>query len=162
MLKTLVVIAIGFLPSLFSLWLMRRNKARTHALLRRAAVTGYPRSRSQNYNHRTNYPAQLGSGEGKAKTAPMANATIWKEWVILSVTLPVNTTLVQVISDVPLIQVAPAMVAVFMKKERKRLGQNTMLEISLNIFPPNIPLFPVASSLFPLPYVQLFGISIPI
>ncbi|MGB3638402.1 MAG: DUF6464 family protein [Rivularia sp. (in: cyanobacteria)] len=53
MLKTLLVIAIGFLPSLFSLWLMRRNKARTRALLRRSAVTGYPRqSRSQNYNHR--------------------------------------------------------------------------------------------------------------
>ncbi len=69
MLKTLVVIAIGFLPSLFSLWLMRRNQAKTRALLRRAAVTSYPRqSRSQNYNHRINYPAQLGSGEGENRT----------------------------------------------------------------------------------------------
>ena len=49
MLKTLLVVAIGFLPSLFSLWLMRKNRARTRTLLRRAAVTSFPRQpRSQN------------------------------------------------------------------------------------------------------------------
>lgn len=64
MLKTLLVIAIGFLPSIFSLWLMRRNQAKTRALLRRAAITSYPRhSRSQNHNHRIDNPAQLGEGE---------------------------------------------------------------------------------------------------
>ena len=52
MLKTVLVIAIGFLPSLFSLCLIRKNKARTRALLRRAAVTSSPRqSRSQNHHH---------------------------------------------------------------------------------------------------------------
>ncbi|WP_414619664.1 DUF6464 family protein [Calothrix sp. CCY 0018] len=66
MLKTLLVITIGFLPSLFSLWLMRRNKARTRTLLRRAAVTSYPRqARSQNHNHRIDNPALLGCGEGE-------------------------------------------------------------------------------------------------
>ncbi|MGB3652807.1 MAG: DUF6464 family protein [Rivularia sp. (in: cyanobacteria)] len=53
MLKTLLVVAIGFLPSLFSLWLMRKNRARTRTLLRRAAVTSFPRQpRSQNHHHR--------------------------------------------------------------------------------------------------------------
>ncbi len=66
MLKTLLVIAIGFLPSLFSLWLMRRKQALTRALLRRAAVTRYPRqSRSHNYYRRIDNLAQLGSGEGE-------------------------------------------------------------------------------------------------
>ncbi|MEO1429365.1 MAG: DUF6464 family protein [Cyanobacteria bacterium J06633_8] len=52
MLKTLLVIAIGFLPSVFSLCLMRKNKARTRTLLRRAAVTSFPRhSRSENHHH---------------------------------------------------------------------------------------------------------------
>ena len=37
-LKTLLVIAIGFLPSLFSLWLMRKTRNRTRLLLRRTAV----------------------------------------------------------------------------------------------------------------------------
>ena len=50
MLKTLLVVTIGFLPSLFSLWLMRKNRARTRSLLRRAAVTSYPRQpRSRNH-----------------------------------------------------------------------------------------------------------------
>ena len=47
MLKTLlvlVVIAIGFLPSLFSLWLLRKNQARTRLQFRRAAMT-IPRER---------------------------------------------------------------------------------------------------------------------
>lgn len=66
MLKTLLVIAIGFLPSLFSLWLMRRNKARTCVLLRRAAATSYPlQPRSRFYNRRIDNPALLGSGEGE-------------------------------------------------------------------------------------------------
>ncbi len=43
MLKTLLVVTIGFLPSLVSLWLMRKNKARTRTLLRRAAVNSFPR-----------------------------------------------------------------------------------------------------------------------
>lgn len=53
MLKTLLVVTIGFLPSLFSLWLMRKSKARTRSLLRRAAVTSYPRQpRSRNHHDR--------------------------------------------------------------------------------------------------------------
>ena len=51
MLKTLLVIAIGFLPSLFSLWLMRKNRARTRTLLRRAAVTSFPTEHSRSQNH---------------------------------------------------------------------------------------------------------------
>jgi hypothetical protein len=67
-LKTLLVISIGFLPSLFSLWLMRRKQAKTRALLRRAAITTYSRqSRSQNYNHRIDNPAQLGRGENRSE-----------------------------------------------------------------------------------------------
>jgi Family of unknown function (DUF6464) len=42
--KTLLVIAIGFLPSLFSLWLMRKNQARTRSQFRRAVMTP-PRGR---------------------------------------------------------------------------------------------------------------------
>lgn len=42
-LKTLLVIAIGFLPALFSLWLMRKNRARIRMLLRRAGCTNFPR-----------------------------------------------------------------------------------------------------------------------
>ncbi|MEA5596185.1 DUF6464 family protein [Rivularia sp. UHCC 0363] len=62
MLKTLLVIAIGFLPSLFSLWLMRKNRARTRTLLRRAAVTSFPRSISQNH-HRINNRDRLLNSE---------------------------------------------------------------------------------------------------
>ncbi|GAA6621406.1 DUF6464 family protein [Scytonema sp. NUACC26] len=36
--KTLLVIAIGFLPSLFSLWLMRKSQARTRLYFRRVAM----------------------------------------------------------------------------------------------------------------------------
>jgi hypothetical protein len=36
--KTLVVIAVGFLPSLFSLWVIRKNRLRTHLRLRQAAM----------------------------------------------------------------------------------------------------------------------------
>ncbi|GAB1545459.1 hypothetical protein NUACC21_81350 [Scytonema sp. NUACC21] len=36
--KTLLVIVVGFLPSLFSLWLMRKSQARTRLQFRRAAV----------------------------------------------------------------------------------------------------------------------------
>ncbi len=39
MLKTLLVIAIGFLPSLFSLWLMRKTQARRRSQFRRVAMT---------------------------------------------------------------------------------------------------------------------------
>lgn len=42
MLKILLVIAIGFLPSLFSLWLMRKTQVRTRSRFRRAAMT-FPR-----------------------------------------------------------------------------------------------------------------------
>jgi hypothetical protein len=38
-LKTLLVIAIGFLPSLFSLWVIRKAQWRTRARLRQAAST---------------------------------------------------------------------------------------------------------------------------
>ncbi|MDY6899139.1 MAG: DUF6464 family protein [Cyanobacteriota bacterium] len=51
MLKTLLVVAIGFLPSLFSLWLMRKSRARTRSLLRRAAVTSYPRQPRSRSHH---------------------------------------------------------------------------------------------------------------
>lgn len=37
--KTLLVIAIGFLPSLFSLWLMRKTQARARSQFRRVATT---------------------------------------------------------------------------------------------------------------------------
>ncbi|MCC5639386.1 DUF6464 family protein [Nostoc sp. CHAB 5844] len=36
--KTLLVIAVGFLPSLFSLWLIRKTHLRTRAQLRQAAM----------------------------------------------------------------------------------------------------------------------------
>lgn len=39
MLKTLLVIAIGFLPSLFSLWLMRKTQARRRSQFRQVAIT---------------------------------------------------------------------------------------------------------------------------
>ncbi|NMG20610.1 hypothetical protein DP116_14545 [Brasilonema bromeliae SPC951] len=45
--KTLLVIAIGFLPSLLSLWLMRKTEARTRSRFRRAAATIYPVGRVQ-------------------------------------------------------------------------------------------------------------------
>jgi hypothetical protein len=38
-LKTLLVIAIGFLPSLLSLWLMRKSQARRRSQFRRVAMT---------------------------------------------------------------------------------------------------------------------------
>ncbi|MBW4626156.1 MAG: hypothetical protein KME49_11795 [Brasilonema octagenarum HA4186-MV1] len=43
----LLVIAIGFLPSLLSLWLMRKSQARTRSRFRRAASTIYPVGRVQ-------------------------------------------------------------------------------------------------------------------
>lgn len=65
MLKTLLVIAIGFLPSLFSLWLMRKNRARTRTLLRRAAVTRFPRQvRSRNHTYALDNHVQLRCTEG--------------------------------------------------------------------------------------------------
>lgn len=36
--KTLLVIAVGFLPSLFSLWLIRKTQLRTRTQLRQAAM----------------------------------------------------------------------------------------------------------------------------
>ncbi|PLZ96674.1 hypothetical protein CEN50_17755 [Fischerella thermalis CCMEE 5268] len=42
MFRTLLVIAIGFLPSLFSLWLMRKTQARMRSHLRRVA-RNFPR-----------------------------------------------------------------------------------------------------------------------
>ena len=39
MLKTLVVIAIGFLPSLFSLWVMRKQRWQRRSQMRRYATT---------------------------------------------------------------------------------------------------------------------------
>ncbi|RCJ42137.1 hypothetical protein A6770_07930 [Nostoc minutum NIES-26] len=38
MLKTLLVIAIGFLPSLFSLWMIRKTHLRTRLRMRQAAI----------------------------------------------------------------------------------------------------------------------------
>ncbi len=38
MLRTLLVIAIGLLPSFFSLWLMRKTQARTRLYLRRVTI----------------------------------------------------------------------------------------------------------------------------
>ncbi|MBR8836249.1 MAG: hypothetical protein DSM106950_20075 [Stigonema ocellatum SAG 48.90 = DSM 106950] len=38
MFKTLLVLAIGLLPSLFSLWLMRKTQARTRSQFRRVAM----------------------------------------------------------------------------------------------------------------------------
>ncbi|MCX7593675.1 MAG: DUF6464 family protein [Fischerella sp.] len=46
MLRTLLVIAIGFLPSLFSLWLMRKTQARMRSHLRRVAMN-FPREQIQ-------------------------------------------------------------------------------------------------------------------
>ncbi|WP_269635062.1 DUF6464 family protein [Mastigocladopsis repens] len=40
--KTLLVITIGFLPSLFSMWLMRKTQARTRSQFRRAADLNSP------------------------------------------------------------------------------------------------------------------------
>jgi hypothetical protein len=37
-LKTLLVIAIGFLPSLFSLWMIRKTRLRTRLRMRQAAM----------------------------------------------------------------------------------------------------------------------------
>ncbi|MBD2773551.1 DUF6464 family protein [Iningainema tapete] len=48
MLKTLLVIVIGFLPSLFSLWLMRKTQARTRSQFRRAAMT-FPTGQVRQY-----------------------------------------------------------------------------------------------------------------
>lgn len=39
--KKLLVIIIGFLPSLFSLWLMRKTRARMRSRFRRAATTSF-------------------------------------------------------------------------------------------------------------------------
>lgn len=72
MLKTLLVIAIGFLPSLFSLLLMRKSRARARMLTRRNGFTSFPRqSRSQNYRldnrdrlqHRVSVPSTVGETE---------------------------------------------------------------------------------------------------
>ncbi|MBD2343305.1 DUF6464 family protein [Anabaena subtropica] len=41
MLRTLLVIAIGFLPSMFSLWVIRKTQSRTHSRLRQAATNVY-------------------------------------------------------------------------------------------------------------------------
>lgn len=38
MLKTLLVIVVGFLPSLFSLWMIRKSHMRRETLLRQAAM----------------------------------------------------------------------------------------------------------------------------
>lgn len=38
MLKTLLVIAVGFLPSLFSLWIIRKTQLQTRLRLRQAAL----------------------------------------------------------------------------------------------------------------------------
>ncbi|MEH2300396.1 DUF6464 family protein [Nostoc sp.] len=38
MLKTLLVIAVGFLPSLFSLWMIRKNFVRSRLRMRQAAM----------------------------------------------------------------------------------------------------------------------------
>ncbi len=38
MLRTLLVIAIGFLPSLFSLWIIRKTHLRTRSQIRQAAM----------------------------------------------------------------------------------------------------------------------------
>lgn len=46
--KTLLVIIIGFLPSLFSLWLMRKTQARTRSQFRRAAMSSPARRIRQN------------------------------------------------------------------------------------------------------------------
>ncbi|MBW4593741.1 MAG: hypothetical protein KME46_12700 [Brasilonema angustatum HA4187-MV1] len=45
--EILLVIAIGFLPSLLSLWLMRKTHGRTRSRFRRAAATIYPVGRVQ-------------------------------------------------------------------------------------------------------------------
>jgi Family of unknown function (DUF6464) len=37
-LRTLLVIAVGFLPSLFSLWILRKSQLRTRAQMRQAAM----------------------------------------------------------------------------------------------------------------------------
>ncbi|MEC4819740.1 MAG: DUF6464 family protein [Scytonema sp. PMC 1069.18] len=46
--KTLLVIAIGFLPSLFSLWFIRKTQARTRSQFRRVAMTPLRRRVRQN------------------------------------------------------------------------------------------------------------------
>ncbi|KYC35150.1 hypothetical protein WA1_08270 [Scytonema hofmannii PCC 7110] len=46
--KTLLVIVIGFLPSLFSLWLMRKSQARTRLQFRQVAITTTRRRIQQN------------------------------------------------------------------------------------------------------------------
>lgn len=38
MLRTLLVIAVGFLPSLFSLWIIRKTHLRTRSRIRQAAI----------------------------------------------------------------------------------------------------------------------------
>ncbi|NDJ22591.1 hypothetical protein GS682_13310 [Nostoc sp. B(2019)] len=38
MFRTLLVIAVGFLPSLFSLWVIRKTRLRTRARMRQAAM----------------------------------------------------------------------------------------------------------------------------
>ncbi len=47
--KTLLVIAIGFLPSLFSLWLMRKSQARTRLQFRQVAMATTRRQIQQNH-----------------------------------------------------------------------------------------------------------------
>jgi Family of unknown function (DUF6464) len=56
--KTLVVIAVGFLPSLFSLWVIRKNRLRTHLRLRQAAMN--PRTQGRQ-NSRTEIGDSLSS-----------------------------------------------------------------------------------------------------
>lgn len=46
--KTLLVIIIGFLPSLFSLWFMRKTQARTRLPFRRTVTTSPARRIGQN------------------------------------------------------------------------------------------------------------------
>ncbi|WP_138499955.1 DUF6464 family protein [Nostoc sp. PA-18-2419] len=49
MLKTLLVIAVGFLPSLFSLWVIRKTRSRSRLRMRQAAMN-FPRVReAQNF-----------------------------------------------------------------------------------------------------------------
>lgn len=44
MFKTLVVITVGFLPSLFSLWIIRKTRSLTRSRIRQAAIN-LPRGR---------------------------------------------------------------------------------------------------------------------
>ncbi|MBD2727769.1 hypothetical protein H6G96_15895 [Nostoc sp. FACHB-892] len=48
MLKTLLVIAVGFLPSLISLWVIRKTHARSRLRLRQAAMNFSAVQRRQN------------------------------------------------------------------------------------------------------------------